>query len=533
MNRKIYYNGRIYTAEAENATAMVIENGKFVYVGTDQKALEYGDGIDLKGQCVIPGLIDSHCHLTNGFFIDENKFIFFDEEINIKEFSKQLKAIKSSEAYGDNSQVLAMGINLSKTKITAKDIDKIIDEKPVFVFSFDGHALVLNSCAMELVGINRDTKDPEGGQFERFENGEPNGVVVEIPALLICQPYIDMKPAKNVVLRNKKIIEGIYNYYGFTSVFDASTVCSENTEILDLLCDKSLKDQQTLNYFTSFCYREADDMNVEKALKLMNEQKAKYTTESVFPTTLKLIEDGTVEEHTASLNKPYNDQPENSGTSFFTTDEIVKIAKPFTDEGYNIHIHAIGDKATDNVIFAYDKLGNIKGTKTIAHNQLFSSEGMEALLKNKDIFFQTTPAWVMTDPYTKDYLGEDLYNNQFPLGTASKSGIKIAFGCDTVANETVQNPFLGMYCATTRGNDETTFPTQDQQITLEEAFYGYTINGARLLGADSFIGSIKEGKNADFVIIDKDLFECSQEQLKEINVIKTFYNGKEIYSKEE
>lgn len=164
-----------------------------------------------------------------------------------------------------------------------------------------------------------------------------------------------------------------------------------------------------------------DSESIDRLVTRMKDFREKYKTECVHPTTLKMIADGTVEAQTAFLCEPYCIPAQlQCGSELLPMDEITNAINTAGAEGFNIHIHAIGDKAVENVLDAFISAGEIKGTKTIAHNEMYTESSIRKITEAGNIFFQTTPYWIIDDPYTRQALGEKRINGLFPIGTMAE-----------------------------------------------------------------------------------------------------------------
>ena len=527
----VFYNGKIYTADKKGsvAEAFVVRDGRFAAVGGMDIVEGSPEKVDLKGRCVIPGLIDSHCHLFAGVTKAAMNVQNVSKDTRPEELGKALLALDEQ-----NDMLMVMGIDITQGDFSARDIDPYINDRPVLVFSFDSHALLLNSCAMEFLKVDEHTEDPgEQSYFVRDDDGKPTGLVIEIPAIKLCMENIwDVGDDSTAILR--EICKG-YSALGYTTVFDAMSVYGGTDEELAMtggLSELDSRGELDLRICMSFSYQGGNFMDKEQALEIMKRMREQFSTEHVFPDTLKLITDGTVEEHTALLYGPYADEPV-TGSEMLSCEDMEEMAALAASMGFNIHIHAIGDKAADRALDVLCGLGTIKGTKTIAHNQLYSDKAAERIAAAGDIFFQTTPHWVRTDNYTRRFLGEERYRRQFPVGTMVRNGVTVTFGSDSFLDEDTANAFLGMYYAEARGIgacDGICFPPHSEGADRENCLRAYTINGARQLGLAEITGSIEAGKSADFVILDRDIMACTPEELKDTEVEETWFAGREVYS---
>ena len=517
-----YYNGIIYTADPERpkAEAFVVKDSFFSLVGTREDITSYQDKVDLKGRCVIPGLVDSHCHMFAGVTQAALNMLLVDKETKPEELGDALLRLLEESDDPERELVAAMGIDLTAGAFSARNIDRSLSDRVVMVYSNDGHALLLNGRAMERLGIDRTTEDPdENSFFVRDDRGDPTGLVIEIPAMLRCKSLLDGAAGDNPegVL---SFLAGRYASLGCTTVFEAMSADDGETKLFEAL--KSLDEQGDLplRICTSFGYHGEDYVCAEDAVRMMKDLRDRFRSENLIPDTLKLIADGTVEEHTALLYEPYADDPENFGSENVGLKEMERAASLAAKESFSIHIHAIGDRAVGRALDVLCGLGTIRGTKTIAHNQLYREQDIRRIAEAGDIFFQTTPHWVRRDEYTRNSLGEERFEKQFPVGTMMKNHVTVTFGSDSCLEDNTANAFLGMYEVLTNG---------DAAPDRESCLSAYTLNGAKQLGVDRVTGSISPGKRADFVLLDRDLMGCALEELKEIAVRETFFGGKRVY----
>ncbi len=530
--KKAYYNGNIYTADfsAPRAEAFIVEDGQFSFVGKDKDLPDCDEKTDLMGNCVIPGLVDSHCHIMSGILNRSLNMLKLEGDLHPEELGNGIESLLSGRSLPEGKPVALYGIDLTKGDFSAKDIDIAISDRPCGVFSADGHALLLNTEALKALNITRDTADrDENSYFKRDEDGNPTGLVIEIPAMVSCMGLFESGEKKKGEETFKEL-QRQYHLLGYTCVFDAMTSHDEDREYYDILKNLDREGLLSLRVVTSFCYRGEDSVPLKEALRIMKGLWGDYFSENVFPSTLKMIADGTVEEHSALLSEPYSDKEGGFGSSLISQEEMQRAAALFGKEGFSIHIHAIGDRAVSRALDTLIPLKGIKGTRTIAHNQLYRSEDIDRMIRDGDIFFQTTPHWMKGDDYTLERLGKERYLFQFPVGTMVRNGVRLTFGSDEVCNGEASNPFAGMYFAIARGDKELcgreALPPESERIGREEALYAYTINGAAQLGLSDITGSISPGKSADFLVLDRDIITCPLSELKETEVRETCFRGR-------
>ncbi len=534
MSGKAYYNGVIYTADASLpvAEAFAIENGRIIFVGKTSGLPECGERIDLEGKCVIPGLIDSHCHMFAGIAQAAANMLFIDPKTAPDHLAEEISTLLRHHHIPETETITIMGIDLTIGEFSAANIDPAVSDRPVIIFSNDGHALLLNSKAMEELGICKETPDPDSSSYYvRNENGEPTGLVIEIAAMLPCKALIKENEPED----NEEIIQELALYYsrlGYTGLFEAMSADDDNTNVFEALKKIDDEGKLPLHISTSFCYHGEDIMNAETVLGLMKRNREMYSSENVNHDTLKMITDGTVEEQTALLYEPYADSEDNYGSEMLSAEEMKNAARLAADEGFSVHIHAIGDKAVTRALDVLCELKGCEGTRTIAHNQLYTDDDTARIINDGGIFFQTTPQWTKNDDHTLRFLGEQRFAKQFQSGTMQRGGVTVTFGSDSCLEPETANAFAGIFYASARGDSaacgKECLPPQSESMTRKESLLAYTLNAAKQLRIDHKTGSISVGKLADFVVIDRDVINCPAQELKEIEVEQTWFCGNRI-----
>lgn len=534
MSGKAYYNGVIYTADAELpvAEAFAIENGKFIFVGKTSDLPECEERIDLEGKCVIPGLIDSHCHMIAGITQSAANMLFIDPKTAPDHLAEEISTQLRHHQIPETETITIMGIDLTIGEFSAANIDPAVSDRPVIIFSNDGHALLLNSKAMEELGICKETPDPDSNSYYvRNENGEPTGLVIEIAAMLPCKALIrEIAPEENEEIIRELVLS--YSRLGYTGIFEAMSADDDSTDVLEILQKMDKAGRIPLHISTSFCYHGEDIMNAETVLGLMKRNREMYSSENVNHDTLKMITDGTVEEQTALLYEPYADSEDNYGSEMLSAEEMKNAARLAADEGFSVHIHAIGDKAVTRALDVLCELKGCEGTRTIAHNQLYTDDDTARIINDGGIFFQTTPQWMKNDDHTLRFLGEQRFAKQFQSGTMQRGGVTVTFGSDSCLEPETANAFAGIFYASARGDSaacgKECLPPQSESMTRKESLLAYTLNAAKQLRIDHKTGSISVGKLADFAVIDRDVINCPVQELKEIKVEQTWFCGNRI-----
>ena len=525
----VFCNGKVYTADPSvpAADSFTVCGGRIVDVGRGPEAHPGACRVDLRGRCVIPGLVDSHCHILSGIQRASMNAVELDSGIRPEELGAALSALAPEGA----DLLTAMGIDLTRGTFSAANLDGAFPHRPVVVFSADCHALLLNRRAMEQLGIGRETEDPGGDSyFVRDESGAPTGLVIEIPAMMRCTPLITGQADSG----NEKALADMLRGYaalGYTTVFDAMSADGRIPDVFPLLRRFDEEGKLTLRLSASFCYRGGEEMDPSEALRLMKELRSGCTSRNLRMDTLKMIADGTLEEHSALLFEPYTDQPQNSGSELIRPVDMLRMARLAAENGFSIHIHAIGDRAVSRALDTLCALEPSAGTQTIAHNQLYRPEDILRIARAGNIFFQTTPHWMAADDYTQARLGDVRFLCQFPAGTMRRNHVAVTFGSDTCLDLPGANAFEGMYAAAARGIDPDRlgfYPPAEEGLSREEALAAYTIAGARQLGWEQETGSITPGKSADFAVLDRDVLSCPLSELRRPRVLQTWFRGNTV-----
>lgn len=538
MAKDVYYNAKIYTAEKDmpEATAMVVEDGKIVYVGNDEEALKMvgnkAQQHDINGKRIVPGFFDSHNHfiiLSNsacGVPMLTLSMDYSHEEVlqKVKEFAEKNPDLKF---------IWGMGWGTKAQPTLATELDKLGLKIPVILADQDGHTYWVNSVALEQAGVDKNTPDlvPGASYFERDAEGNPNGVVRE-PAQCAWLGKKLQLFTKDMMKKGMPVVAQKFNELGVTSVVDCGVLNADDE--VGLQAAKEWEDP-TLRIYGCVMYNYIESVDeyaarAEKAIKNFN-------TEMLRTNTLKAYKDGTTDAGTALVFKPYNaDFPGKAGTygnCMISNEKLEALARKAADMGMNIHVHTIGDKAISDALDVMEKLGPIEGTKTLAHVELLTGGAYEKFIKNKDVICSTTPVWDKEELLgrTRKYMGdEDYFKYHMPMKDMLDNGIKITFGSDIPASKEGFNPLKNIWAAACEGIDSAMIWRPGKNMTIAECVDAATIKAAEQVRAEDEVGSIKAGKWADFVILNEDIFSIDPKKIKDVTVDKTFLKGRSVYS---
>ncbi len=539
----ILINGVVATLDDTNPTAeaVAIKDGKIFAVGSTEEIKNYlSDStkvIDLNGKFVAPGFNDSHAHFLG---IGNSKQILdlhgaknWDEVIAIV-----AKAVESSKP-GD--WIIGRGWHQEKFNprpnpnvngySAHNELSKASPNNPVMLTHASGHAVFANAKAMQIAGINRSTPNPDGGTIVRDSLGNAIGVFEENAENLIRKGYNDFlaKRTPEQILANYeeqvKLASDDCLKKGITSCADAG----ETFEVIDIL--KKLADENKLTVRLNVMVGDSIDA-MKKKLKdylLMGYGNNFLTVRSV-----KQYIDGALGSRGAWLLEPYSDLPDHVGSNVTPIDELKKIAELVLANGFQMRIHAIGDRGNREVLNIYEEIFQKHPDKKdlrwcIEHAQHLSAQDIPR-------FAQLGVIAAMQSVHCTSDMGfvpERLGNKRAEEGAyvwkkLINSGATICNGTDAPVEDV--DPIACFYSAVTRKNSEGKVFYGDQKMTRLEALKSYTINGAYASFEENIKGSIQTGKLADLVVLSNDLSKCSDDDIKSTKVMYTIVGGKILYS---
>lgn len=532
----VFMNGRVYTmdsgapwAEAvavrKNIIAGVGRNGDMVKMAGPKTRV-----IDLKGKMLLPGFIESHIHPGFGSLFSGLVLLNQDgtkEEI-LNEIRKGVAEKKGDDVIGFMGfKASAFGPEGPK----ASDLDAIESSKPVLVFDYGGHSMWVNSMALQIAGISKDTPDPlpGGHYYKRDKNGNPTGWCIEPMAFMPVIYRLGITP--NDVMDEEKKLFPVISSYGFTTVFDAGSFMQDVMFKAYLQLEK----EGQLPFRVYGCHLISNPALLPDAIDELARLNRTYRSKLLTVNTMKVVYDGTLEAASCAMFDEFLNDRGNKGFELFPPEVLNDFVKKVDDAGFNIHIHAIGNRAISDVLGAFENLKRVKGLtptkKTICHTQFFMPDTVARFKALKDVVAQTTPIWMIPDNNTQAAAGRELYERQALFNSLDREGVTVTFGSDFPVSSGMEglNPFNEIEVGHTRRNvgakDTELLPPMDERLSIETLLRGYTINGARQLGIDDRLGSIETGKLADLIVIEKNLFRQDPSDLHNNRVLLTVMNG--------
>ena len=546
---KIIKNAKIYTSNKDmpQATALAVKDGKFVYVGDENGLSEYeGEVTDLGGSFIMPGIIDSHVHVTMPVGYE-----YADLGLRIAPNGKQealdimsdyIKKNPGEERY----RFLMEKKCLNGEDFVKEDLDAICPDAELQIQEAECHSIWVNSKLLDRHGINDDTPDPVPGlAYYVKKDGHVTGNMyegsTEVP--IILDSAMDLTD-EQIDAALKRWIDYSVSV-GVTCVFDAGIpgFPEFHERVYGRLCE--LDKQGKLPVYIDGCYVIASNREAEEGLKELKRFQRTYNTEHLKIHTLKIFQDGTQKIHTAAMVTPYVDT-HTTGSTALSVEDTVEILKKLNEANLDLHLHTVGERASrvilDGVELARKELGDKFHVRvTCAHLEIQDDADLGRFAK-LGVFANYTPWWHADDPKVSSaWLGEERSLKGFRCKTVWDSGATVTWSSDNIAYVDFMswNPYLGMEVGMTRIRTEKTLipeynrteavlPPEDERMSIEEMILGYTINGAKQLGIEDRKGSIEVGKDADYLVFDNDLLTAEHEGFSHNKPKEVYACGKKL-----
>ncbi len=528
----VFENGAVYTVDGARswAQAVAVSGGRIVFVGTSAGAAPWigprTKVVDLAGKMLLPGFHDSHVHPRDGVGL------FECDVTGLTSLDAVLEAIRVyARAHPDAAWVRGAGWDLTifpDGNSSKALLDRVVPDRPALIEASDGHSAWVNSKALAIAGITRATPDPEHGRIERDASGEPSGALREDAVGLVGR-HAPKHTAKEIEAGQRRGIE-IANSFGLTSLQDAN-VSERNLEAY-----AALEASGALTARVSAAIG-ADTDKVLADVPRLRDLRARYRGKRFHADAVKIFADGVIETRTAAVLEPYVGFGADRGKTNLDPADFRALATALDKEGFQIHVHAIGDRAVRDTLDALEAAQKANGARDarhhIAHLELVDPADVPRF-RRLGVVANFQPFWANGDEYitklTEPLLGPARSRWIYPIASVEAAGAVTVFGSDW--NVSSMNPLDGIETAIThrepsKGPGPAWLP--EERITLPDAIAGYTIRGAYLAFTEKETGSIEVGKAADLVVIDRNLFEIPPSQIHEAKVLWTLLEGKEVY----
>lgn len=527
-SQRVYFNAKIYTVNPDLpwSEAMVIDGTKILFVGTNAEAENFADEnasrIDLQGKLVLPGFHDVHMHpmevgaTTTVFELDAFQTDAENYINSIRSAVDNFPNLPWVIGFGHSIETL---FNASRNPLEI--IDQAAQNTPVIIMEETSHSMWVNSKALQLAGITPSTENPTGGIIMKV-NGELNGILIDNAGDIVFQRAVkDLNDAQGEHNGMIQYVLPLLAQNGITSVSDARTYWKRDQH-------KTWQRLETEGRLTArfnlglWAYPEADDSEQIASLKFLftNDENSLLRINQV-----KLYSDGITHNTTAALHSDYQVDyfhlPTNNGLNYFSQERIARYIQELEPVGFDFHIHTIGDRGVTEALNAVQQSGSSNGRHRLTHVEMIRPSDL-ARFAQLNVTADAQVAGDFTKPEhwaENSYLvGNTLSDNLIPIRSLTEANARLTLSSDW--NVSTLNPFVGIQNAITRA---------PQNISLEQAIKAYTINGAYTMRQENKVGSLQAGKLADFVVLDRDIFSLSPNQISQTKVIRTVFNGQEIY----
>ena len=527
----VLINSTIYTLNdsAPNAQAVAFLGDTLVFVGSNALSKEYqcndAKVIDLNGSYVYPGFVDSHAHLK-GIGHRENS-------LNLQGIDSLKEMLTTVEIFSNGIQpgewVVGRGwiekVWPEKRFPTRYELDRFSSDKPVILERADGHAVVVNSLALELAGISSESNDPHGGRIEKDKNGEPTGMLIDKATSLVeklipkTTKQEDKRDLKAGIDRNVSL--------GWTQVQIAGGTFSD-IEILE-----EIKKEGNLLQRVYFAVSAGEPAETLLRLGPKLDPEHMLTVRGI-----KLYADGALGSRGAALLEKYEDQ-DTTGLLIFTKEETLPVLEEALKKGIQIQTHAIGDKGNRITLDWYQEAFNsivdeerkvIDPRWRIEHSQIITKED-QIRFRDMEIIASMQPSHAIGDlHFAPSRLGMQRVGNGYVWRNLIDLGVVVAGGSDAPVE--IGDPRIEFYAAVARKDLDGFYDKGwhlEQAVTREEALKMFTIWPAFAAFQEDINGTIEVGKLADLTIFSKDIMKVPEEEILEAQVVMTIVNGKIVF----
>ncbi|WP_127016645.1 amidohydrolase [Anoxybacter fermentans] len=521
-----FYNGRILTLDPQTKEAdyLEIKGNRITQVGNGK--ISSKDGINLEEKTLLPGFFDTHLHMLNyGLML---KAVNLRDCNSITELIDRVKERVQSETKG--AWIFGRGWDENRYNgifPTRDDLDKVAPENPVVLSRVCGHLLVLNSLALELLGIDESTPVPEGGAIDRDQSGRLSGIFREKAMELV----FDRLPKKSLKEVEKALIKAGQSIlsYGITTVHTDDLAEFDDIEPLFELYRKLWQEgkiPRTHLHIRSKHLDQAKALGLETGTKL----------DGITIGAVKIFADGSLGARTAALLEDYSDAPGEKGILIYSDEELYQMVKDAHSADFAVAIHGIGDAASSQALRVIGQVQKEDPRPYLRHRlihaQILNDEIMEQMVEY-GVIGEIQPIFINTDlHWAENRVGERIHTS-YNWQTMWQKGIRLTGSSDCPVEPV--NPLLGIYSAVTRkdlnGKPEEGWYSKEA-LSLEQALQLFTSCGAYAGGEEGDAGSLTVGKVADLVVLDRPIDRISLDEIKDIKIDMTIMDGKVVYQRD-
>ena len=556
----VFKDAKIYTMDENQpwAESMAIADNKIVFVGKNGDADQWiGDKtnvIDLNDKMVVPGFFSGHEHLIAALWTQLGVQLGAGQ-------SRQdyLDLIKDyAEANPDEEFVRGIGWNatLMGDPPTAADLDAIVPDRPVFLLDYTIHDVWMNSKALEMGGIGKDSPDPVPGliYWVRDGDGNPTGYGREFVWMGAYIKSGAWQPDE-MIAASQKTLYNLAAKFGYTAYINQGLVTPnikdldahyEDTKVaMKLLQDLHDRRELKLRTFLQVLFKN-EESSVEDLVRYATELRGEYNSDAIRISGIKVHPEGVHTSHASVMLQPWADQPDkvaNRGVSAARTEEVILAGNK---AGFDVSVHVDGSKTVRETIDSFLKskaAGNSDARNSLEHYAVVHPDDVKRTVDNK-ILVNVTPIWATTWGGGLDgaleILGEARTRAYFQqIRTLMDGQAPVSIAADVPSTDpTLMGALTLCEAAVTRKdpsnpNDTRIFPPIEQALTLEQCLYAATMGGAYQARMEDKVGSIEAGKYADLVVLERSLFDVEPEEIADVKILATMMDGRFTYFDED
>jgi predicted amidohydrolase YtcJ len=516
----VILNANVVTLDERRprAEAVAVFGDKMVVVGSNSEIRKYVSAktrvVDAKGKSVVPGFVDCHVHMAG--------FGSFLQTVDLRDAKSIAEVQQKIREYAEENsdRLWVLGGRWDHEKFAEKrlpnrwDLDAAVKDKPVFLVRVCGHIGVANSKALELAGITEETV-VDGGKVDLdAASGEPNGVLrenaLELIWRVVPKPNLKSMEESCILACQEAVRAGLT---GVHWVVDSA----DEIRVVQKLC---FEGKIPLRVYLGIPARLLDAL---VSLGLLTG----FGNDMVKLGFVKVFADGSLGARTAALKEPYSDDPKTCGMLLYTQRKLNRLVLKAHRAGLQLAVHAIGDRAVEAVLKAYEKalkaFPRVNHRHRIEHCSVLNPRLIRRM-KRLRLIASVQPHFVVSDFWVFQRVGERRGRWVYPFKTLMREGIVVASGSDSPVEPI--NPLLGVWAAVTKAN------FAEERLSLDEAIRTYTLNAAYASFEEKLKGSIEVGKLADLTVLSEDLDRVPPEKIRDVGVEMVIVGGKVVYERE-
>lgn len=512
--KTLYKNGKIYSMDAAGETYdnIVVEDG--IITGLNILENEADKIVDLKGAAMLPGLNDTHMHLV--MLGKKLRSLVLYDENNIDHVKELIENHRSDREW---DMILGYDENNFEDnyRLNRAELDELTD-KPTVVARVCQHAGIVNTKALEALGIDKNVENPEGGSYEKDASGELTGWVYDT----VFDKFREAQVDDTVESVSDDITQAVKYLYtlGVTGVHTEDMAAYGPNDVpLNAYLNTIGKNQ--LKFRVNLLRHEA-------VYEEMIEKNPQFKKDWVEEDAMKIFTDGAFGGQTALMKEPYEGSGD-IGLQIHTEENLEKLVKKARKNGDAVAVHMIGDQATELVLDVIEKYPVQKGKHDrLIHVSLLDEEMMDRMAA-LDVICDVQPTFLTSDmPWVEDYIGKERADRLYNFRTMLDKGLILGGGSDAPIEDV--NPLQGIHALVTR-HGKTGVYNKNETISVFEAFQMYTKNAAEIVHRSDKSGQIKKGYLADFAVFDRDVMAVDPDELLETEVLYTIIDGEVVYQK--